>query len=293
MTRRFGQSLYCGALALTLSLAPSGCAYYSQEDGERLANEVYALQTQVTALQQALVQLQENEKAQKQQLGRINKELAELSKIARRNDADITIQIDDMLETVARMKGQVAGFDERLSGVEAASSKVQEELDLRFQGLEEKQKIEAAKSEEEKKQAIEEARKREQFLNKPKSLFKEVDRLIGVGKPAEARKLLREALVRNKDDKSFRKYQPHVQYAIGETYFAEGNFQQAAAEYNAVRKKHSKSKWVADAIFKLGMCFEKLNLPEDAKLFYQTVRKKYRKHKVAKKAAKRLKALKK
>lgn len=279
-------------LAVSLCLG-SGCAYYSQEDGQRLANEVYALQTQVTALQQALVALQENEKNQKQQLGHINKELSELSKIARRNDADITVQIDDMLETVARMKGRVEAYDERMSNLEASTSKVQEELDLRFQGLAEQQKIEAAKSEEEKQRAIEDAKKRERLLSNPKAVFKETESLIKTGKPAKARKLVRELQVSKKDDKSFSKYRAHAQFLLGETYFAEGNFQQAAAEYNAVRKKFARSKWMPNSLFKLGLCFEKLGMKGDAKLFYQTVRKKYRKHKVSKDAAKRLKALKK
>ena len=270
-----------------------GCAYYGREDGERLANEVFALQTQVTALQQSLSQMQEDEKAQRAQLAQITQELAELSKIARRNDADITVQIDEMLDTVSRMKGRVEGFDERLSGVEASSSKVQEELDLRFQELAEKQKVSAAKTEEEKAKAVEETKKRERLLGDADAVFKESERLVGVGQPADARKLLRELLVRNKAKKDFDKHQARAQFEIAETYFAEGSFQQAAAEYNAVRKKFASSKYVAEALFKLGLCFEKLNLAEDAKIFYETVKKKHRKDPVAKEAQKRLDALKK
>lgn len=277
------------AVALLFS---SGCAYYSQEQGEKLANEVYALQTQVTALQQALAQLQEGEKKQATQLGQMTKELAELSKIARRNDADLVLQIDEMLETVARMKGRVETFSERMSSLETSTSKVQEELDLRFQDLAEKQKIEAAKSEEEKAKAIQETKKREQLLADPKAVYTEADALVAKGRPVEARKLVRELMVRNKDKKSFRKYKAHAQFLIGETYFAEGNFQQAAAEYNAVRKNHPRSKWVPNSLFKLGMCFEKLNLKSDAKLFYETVVKKYKKSSVRNDAKKRLKALK-
>ena len=278
-------------LASAVALA-SGCSYYSQAEGEKLAGEVYALQTQMTALQQALGQLQDNEKKQVEQLGQMTKELSELSKIARRNDADLVLQIDDMLETVARMKGRVETFSERMSTVEASTSKVQEELDLRFQGLAEKQKIDAAKSEEEKAKAIEEAKERERLLADPKAVFDKAEALVAKGRPEEARKLVRELTVRNKDERSFRKYRAHAQLLIGETYFAEGNFQQAAAEYNAVRKNYKRSRWVPDALYKLGMCFEKLNLKSDAKLFYETVVKKYRKSKVAKDAKQRLKALK-
>lgn len=281
-----------GALLLGLTLSGTGCAYYGQQDGERLANEVYALQTQVSSQQQALNKLKAIEEEQKATIAKMSKELAQLSKHARRNDADITVQIDDMLETVARLKGRVEGYDERLSGVEASTSKVQEELDLRFQGLAEKQKIEAAKSEEEKSKAIEAARVRERLLADPKAVFKEADKLVSKGQPQEARKIVRELQVRNKENKKF-KYAARAEFMLGETYFAEGNFQQAAALYNGVRKNHTRSRWLPEALFKLGMCFEKLGMKEDAKLFYERVRKKHRKHKVAKKAKARLKALKK
>ena len=47
-----------------------------------------------------------------------------------------------------------------------------------------------------------------------------------------------------------------------------------------------------DALYKLGQCFEKLKLPDDAKLFYKEVREKYPKSSVAKDAKARLDALK-
>lgn len=284
-------ALHRGALLLGALVFGSGCAYYGQQDGERLANEVYALQTQVSSQQQALNKLKAIEEDQKATIARMSKELAELSKNARRNDADITVQIDDMLETVARFKGRVEGFDERLSGVEASTSKVQEELDLRFQGLAEKQKIEAAETEAEKSKAIEAARARERLLSNPKAVFEEAEKLVAKGQPQEARKLVRELQVRNKENKKF-KYAARAEFMLGETYFAEGNFQQAAALYNNVRKDHKRSRWLPEALFKLGMCFEKLGMKEDAKLFYQRVRKKYRRHKAAAKAKKRLGELK-
>ncbi len=281
------------AVAAILALSAPACAYYSQEDGERLANEVYALQTQVTAMQQAVAELQSQEKKQRAQLAKMTDEVGTLSKAARRNDADLGVQLDDMMQDVARMKGRVETFSERVSALEQSATKVQEEVDLRFQGLAEKSKIDAANSEEEKKRAIDEARQRERLLGEPNQALKEAGALLAAKQPAEARKILRELDIRYKDDKSFsKKYGAKTQYLIGETYFAEENFQQAAAVYNTVRKKHGRSKLVPDALLRLGMCFEKLNLPEDAKLFYQTVKQKYRRSSAAKTARERLKNLK-
>lgn len=273
-------------------LALSACAYYPREDGERLHNEVYALQTQVTALQQALSELQTIEKAQAEQLGKMSLEVAELSKAARRNDADLGAQLDEMLQTVARMRGTVEAFDERVSNLEARSSKVQEELDVRFQGLADKQKIDTAQSDAEKQKAIEEARNRERLLATPTALFSEARKLITGGKAGEARKLLREFGIRIENDKSLATHQVEVQFLVGETYFVEQNYQQAAAEFNAIRKKNPKSSFYPEALFKLGLCFERLNLPEDAKLFYREVVDKHPKAAVAKEAKQRLKELK-
>jgi TolA-binding protein len=276
------------AIAVVLSCATS-CAYYSQEDGEKLNNEVYALQTQVTAMQQAITQLQESEKRQEEKLGAMTDEVAELSKVARRNDADIGVQMEEMLQETSRMKGRVETFSERVSDIEAKLEKVAEELNLRFQGLAENQKISEAKSEEEKQKAIEAAKMRERFLGDPEALFREVEKMIGNNEAKGARALLREFELRADNDKRLSKSLDEAKYWIAETYLAEANFQQAAAEFNKVRKDFPKSKLEPEALFKLGVCFENLKLPADAKLFYQTVIKKHPRTKAAEKAKKRLK----
>jgi TolA-binding protein len=269
-------------------LLPSACAYYSQEDGERLNNEVYALQTQVTALQQAVSQLQESEKDQSKKIGAMTEEMAELSKVARRNDADLGVQLEEMLQEVARMKGYVETFSERMSDIEAGVSKVQGDLDVRFQ----QQGADRAKTEEEKKRAVEEAAKRERLFADPEALFKEVENMLGKNEAGTARKWLREFVLRAEDDKKLKKFLDGAGYWIGETYLSEGDFQKAAAEFNKVRKDFPNSTYANEALFKLGVCFENLKLPKDAKLFYESVIKKAPKSKAAEKAKKRLKDLK-
>ena len=276
--------------ALSILVATS-CATYSQEDGEKLADEVYGLQTRVEALQKTIDELEAIEENQRKQLAVMTREVGVLSKSARRNDADLGVELDEMKEVVARLRGRVEGFDERVSGLETDSSKVQEELEVRFQGLAEKQKIEQAKTEKEKQRAIEAAKVRERLLGNSSKALKEVEALIKKGEPAEARLLVRELMLRNKSSRRFASLRPKSQFLIGETYFAEGNFQQAAAEYNTVRKKYSRSRYVPNALYKLGMCFEKLNLKDDAKLFYTTVVQEHKKSSVAKSARARLKKL--
>lgn len=273
------------ALAGALFSALTACSYYSKEDGERLKNETYALMTQVNAMQQAQTRLTES-------LDKMGKDVETLNKASRRNDADFGVQLDEAQQQVGRLRGLVESFQERLSTIESSTKKVQEELDLRFQKLQEQSQVEQLKSQTERQKAIEDAKQRDRLVADPTSMFSEVEKLIANGHPADARKILREFAIRAKSDKSLEKRLPDALYWVGETFFAEGNYQQAAAEYNGVRKNHPKSPKVPDALYRLGMCFEKLNLKDDAKLFYRTVIEKYGRSGVGKDAKARLDALK-
>jgi tol-pal system protein YbgF len=272
-------------------LALSACGF-SKDEGEKLKNETYALMTQVNAMQQAITELQTQQKKQQELVAKMTSDVESLNKASRRNDADLGTQLDEAREQVGRLKGLVETFQERLTNVEATAQKAQEEQDVRFKQLQEQERVQAIKSEQDKKKAIEETMRRERLLGDPNGLFEEVQKQIGAGNPASARDLLRAFAVRAKSDRQLEKRLPEADYLIGETYFAEGKYQQAAAEYNGVRKNHPKSTKVPEAVYRLGMCFEKLSMKDDAKLFYTTVIQKYPKSSVARDAKSRLDALK-
>jgi tol-pal system protein YbgF len=274
-----------------LALAVSACGF-SKDEGEKLKNQTYALMTQVNAMQQAITDLQATSKKEQELLAKMSTDVDSLNKVSRRNDADIGTQVDALHQEVGRLKGLVESFQERLTTVEAATQKAQEEQDTRFKQLQEQERINQIKSDQEKKKAVEDAAKRERLLADPSALFEEVQKEISGGSAASARDLLRAFSVRAKNDKQLEKRLAEADFLIGETYFAQGEFQKAAAEYNGVRKNHPKSPKVPDALYRLGMCFEKLSLKDDAKLFYNSVLQKYPKSSVAKDAKSRLDALK-
>lgn len=251
-----------------LLLLAASCSHYSQADGERLANEVFALQSQVKALQDAANRA---EKTDQEHLRR----LEELDDLARRNTADLGAEVDRIREDIARTRA----LAERLEELETKVNKVTDE----FINIEAK----ARDSEAEKQQAIE----RERLLGNPEALFSAVAGLINTQKPADARRLLREFEKRAESESRLKAYLPKTQYLLAETYYAEGNYQLAATEYNNVRKRFPNAAEVADALFQLGQCFERLKLPEDAKLFYKELQKKHKTTEAGKKAAARLKAL--
>jgi TolA-binding protein len=106
-------------------------------------------------------------------------------------------------------------------------------------------------------------------------LSDEVLRLLNAQKRADARRLLQEFAQRAAKDERLRTDLDRFQYLLGETYFSEANYSLAATEFNKVRKDFPRSDRVPDALYKLGLCFEGLRLPDDAKLFYQTAVDKY------------------
>jgi TolA-binding protein len=277
--------------ALAVSILGTGCGF-PKDEGEKLKNETYALMTQVNAMQQALTELQNDKKKQGELLTKLYNDVESLNKASRRNDADFGVQLDEALQQVGRLKGLVESFQDRLSTTEQAVNKASEEADARFKQLQESARVEQMKSQDEKQKAVDLARKKERLVGDPNALFDEVQRMITNNDPAGARELLREFGNRAKNDKNLDKRSGEAGFLIGETYFAEGQYQKAAAEYNSVRKNHPKSAKVAEATYRLGMCFEKLGLKDDAKLFYNNVLQKHPKSSVARDAKARLDSLK-
>lgn len=263
----------------------AACAHYGKEEGEQLQADVYALKTQMAAAEAAIREIQALQSDHAEQLAKLASEVGDLNLAARRNDADFGVQIDDLLQDLAQLKGTSASLDARLSTLESATRKAQEELGLQLEGL---KKI----KDEDSKAAVQAARQEERLLSNPAKALDESRSLVDRGEPEKARRLLRALMLRYEKDRSFRRqHEARAQYLVGETYFAAGAFQQAAAEFNKVRKEYPSSDVVPGAYLRLGMCFERLGLPDDAKLFYQTVIKQFPRSNSAKQARTQLRSL--
>lgn len=262
------------ALGLILGLG-AGCVY-TKADGQRLETEVYALQTRTQSIESQLEALQAEQAKQREQLAQLLADVGDLNTAARRNDADFGVQLDDLLRQIAQMQGSLQTLDSRTAELEAGKVAAKEQ-----------QEQQKAKAEAEAAEAAERAK----LLSSPSEALAEVKKLLDRGAPADARRLLKEVMRQNRDNRAFRGYAARAQYLMGETYFAEGEYQAAAKEYNLVRKNHPKAGEVSDALLKVGMCFERLGLKDDAKLFFQTVVKSYGKTPAGKEARRRLKKL--
>jgi len=261
----------------------SACAHYSQQDGEQLQAEVYAIGTRLDALSSQVEDLQKTQSEHSETLSKLVASVGDLNLAARRNDADFGVQLEDVMQALARLEGSTALLDERVSSLESATTAAKEEFDLRLDNLAEEETPEGATEAEPEGD--------DGLLGEPGAALDEARRRIDRGDPKAARRLVRELILRNEKKRSFRRHQARAQFLIAESYFAQGSYQQAAAEYNKVRKSYPKADQVPAAYLKLGECFERLGLPGDAKLFYETLRQQYPRSKAAREARARLEAL--
>lgn len=74
--------------------------------------------------------------------------------------------------------------------------------------------------------------------------------------------------------------------------FKQKDWQNAIIEFQKYRDKNPKGKYISEATYKIGVCFQELSMREDAKTFYQEVIASYPNSEEAKKAKSRLKVLK-
>jgi tol-pal system protein YbgF len=107
---------------------------------------------------------------------------------------------------------------------------------------------------------------------------------IDAGQQAAARAILEQALAEAPDDP----LAPEIQYRIGETWFNEGKFKQAARSYQMVTDEHARSPWAPWSMYKIGECFAEMGRADAAKTFYEGVVRNYPQSEAAKEAKVRL-----
>lgn len=88
------------------------------------------------------------------------------------------------------------------------------------------------------------------------------------------------------------KKNPKAFYDKGEELFKEKKWKEAISNYQKYREAQPKGPQHPDATYKIGVCFQELNMKDEAKTFYEEVMQKAPKSREAKKAAIRLKSLK-
>lgn len=130
-----------------------------------------------------------------------------------------------------------------------------------------------------------EAAKNVELQSRLQTLQDEITRLEGLWTQAEAAKRAEksDAVVEEKK----------TQFELADELFQKKNWKRAALAFQKFKESRPKDKRVPEAILKIGVCFLELNMPEEAKAFFDELVEKYPNSGEAKKARSRLKSIKK
>lgn len=266
-------------LPVAAALLSPGCIY-PMERGKALEERVDKLAADNTELQK---QLDESQKKLAGTLPRVDqkivevtKALEELDKASRSSSADTGVQLQKVIEDVAKLRGQVDTYVYKIDQLEAALKKVQEDTDkklLDLQGEQAKALAEAKRKAEELKRPAD----KKEFLALAESKTKEGDLPV-------ARQLYAEFFKKWPKDE----LGGEAHFGLGETFTAEDKCREALYEYGKVFQEYPKSKAAPDALMRSSECFAKLKKPEESRLALEEVVKSYPKSEAAKAAKAKL-----
>jgi tol-pal system protein YbgF len=264
---------------IALPLAISGC-FYPADRGRALETRLEKLDATQVQLQAELKQTREKLDAT---LPRIDEKIAEVSKAlrsldtaSRRTGADIGIQLQQTVEDLSQLRGQVETYLHKIGELEAALSKTNEETEKRLLAL---------KGEEALKEA--EARKKAEELKRPtdkKEFLALAREKAAGGDVALARQLYSEFLKKWPKDA----LAAEAHFGLGETYFAEDKCREALFEYGKLLQEYPKADSTPNAYLRSSECFRKLKMQEESRLALEELVKGYPKSDEAKTARARL-----
>jgi TolA-binding protein len=267
-------------LALLLALlALPGC-FYPADRGRALEAKVDRLNADNTRLTEDLKQAREQLNAT---LPRIDEKVAQvtqaldgLDKAARRNDADIGIQLQKTVEDMAQLRGQVETYLYKISELEAALGRLTQDAEKKQLA---QQGVDALKEAEAKKQA--------EALQRPadkKEFLALAQQKAKAGEVPLARQLYSEFMKKWAKDPLM----GEAHFGMGETYFVEEKCREALFEYGKVIQDFAKTPSAPEAFLRSSDCFSKLKMKEESRLALEELVKSHPKSEAAKTAKTRL-----
>jgi TolA-binding protein len=266
-------------LALLVLLALPGC-FYPADRGRALEARVDKLSADNTRLTEELKQAREQLTATlpriDEKVSEVTQALESLDKAARRNDADIGIQLQKTLEDLAQLRGQVETYLYKIGELEAALNKVTTEAErkqLAQQGADALKEAEARKQAE----ALQRPTDKKEFLALAQQRAK-------AGELPLARQLYSEFMKKWAKDPLI----GEAHFGMGETYFTEEKCREALFEYGKVIQDHPKTPSAPEAYLRSSDCFAKLKMKEESRLALEELVKSHPKSDAAKTAKTRL-----
>jgi tol-pal system protein YbgF len=266
-------------LALLALLVLSGC-FYPADRGRALEAKVDKLSADNTRLSEELKQAREELAAT---LPRIDTKVAEvtqaldgLDKAARRNDADIGIQLQKTVEDLAQLRGQVETYLYKISELETALGRLTSDAEKRQLAQQGADAVKEA-----------EARKQAEALQRPtdkKEFLALAQQKAKAGELPLARQLYSEFMKKWSKDALM----GEAHFGMGETYFTEEKCREALFEYGKVIQDHPKTPSAPEAYLRSSDCFAKLKMKEESRLALEELVKSFPKSEAAKTAKTRI-----
>ena|GEM_PF-1813074 len=224
--------------------------------GNELEDRVVALEN---ASRETRDELDESRRSIEERLQRLEQTLDNLVKSATRTTAEVAAATDELVRDMQRLRGQLEELNYRFEDV----NRRYDELERRVAALGGEEALRRIETERALGR-IERPKDKEAFFQLAKGYF---DR-----KEYTAARLLFEEFVGNPrwkyDDRA-----PEAQILIGDSHYEEGDYRAAILAYQKVRETWPKSRWLPDALLKLGLCFDKLGMQKEAVAFLKEAAK--------------------
>ena len=270
--------------ALALWLPASGC-FYPAERGKQLESRLEKLEAEKKGLEESLNRQKELLHAQipklDGQVEEVQKALASLDKAARRSDADLGVQLEQVKEDLNTLRGSIEQYLHRVGELEQKTSSLQESSE----------KASTEKASETLRGKDEVARKKAAESERPsdKKEFMELVAKKLESEPAVGRALANEFLGKWPKDPLSAK----VHYQLGESFMGAKDWRAALAEFGEIVKHFEKSEQAPVALLKSADCFGALKMVPETQMMLETILSTYPKSDSAKSAKTRLAELKK
>ena len=238
-------------LALVLALGPAACITTASE-GEAMRKDIAQLRADVDQQKKEASAEREALKAEQvKAMGDLKVAMDALDRAARKNGADLAVDLERAQGELAALKGQLEVINHKLD----QSDKTQAERDKKLED------VVGWKSSREKAMQVAE------HPTDKAAIYQLGLKKLDAGDTARARELFGEFLQRFKSDA----YAPNAQYWLGETWYAEKKYNDAIVEFQKVLKDHKGSEKVPDALLKIGLSFQSQGDCEKALLFLEEV----------------------
>lgn len=241
-----------GAGILLLAPLLGGC--YPLWSGNRLEDRIVALENASKEQRAETDQLKRDFEARfAERLGKIDETVESLNRAAHRTTAEVGAQVDELLQQIQLLRGDLANLKFRNEDL----VKRLDEMDRRVAALGGDRALERL-----------EAKKALADVERPadkKAFFALARGYHDRKEYAYSRPLFAEFVEKWRYDE----LSPEAQLLVGDSFFDEKQHRAAILEYQKIRETWPKSRFVPDALYKLGLSFLELGMKDEAKTFLE------------------------